>query len=90
MIHKPHGATCGFFGASQSISNLSVLLSGKIGAKKFDVIFCSDLTRAVDSAKLALEVLLRGKTWEQAFAEDWRKAHAWQPGWEYTISNAQR
>jgi len=136
-------------------------------AKKFDVIFCSDLTRAVDSAWLAfgggmapiipaarlrecnygdfnakpsaivepiqekmiaerfpngesyddvkariadflaflrrdydgtsvaiiahkgpqfaLEVLLHGKTWEQAFAEDWHKAHAWQPGWEYVV-----
>lgn len=33
--------------------------------------------------QLALDVLLKGKTWEQAFAEDWRKTHAWQPGWEY-------
>ncbi len=139
-------------------------LRGKIGDKKFDVIFCSDLKRAVDSANLAfkgiapiiqdkrlrecnygtyngglsevveplqeikiteqfpegesyedvkrrisdfldflkknydgkkvaivahkapqlsLDVLLRGKTWEQAFAEDWRKTKAWRPGWEY-------
>lgn len=35
--------------------------------------------------QLALEVLLNNKTWEQAFAEDWRKIHAWQPGWEYEI-----
>lgn len=35
--------------------------------------------------QLALDVLLKGKTWEQAFAEDWRKTHSWQPGWEYTI-----
>lgn len=34
--------------------------------------------------QLALNVLLKGKTWEQAFAEDWRKTKAWQPGWEYT------
>jgi alpha-ribazole phosphatase/probable phosphoglycerate mutase len=33
--------------------------------------------------QLALEVLLNGKTWEQAFAEDWRKTKAWQPGWDY-------
>lgn len=33
--------------------------------------------------QLALDVLLRDKTWEQAFAEDWRKKKAWQPGWEY-------
>ena len=35
--------------------------------------------------QLALDVLIKGKTWEQAFAEDWRKTKAWQPGWEYLI-----
>jgi len=35
--------------------------------------------------QLALDVLLNGKTWEQAFAEDWRKTYSWQPGWEYSI-----
>ncbi len=35
--------------------------------------------------QLALEVLLNGKTWEQAFAEDWRKTKAWQAGWNYTL-----
>lgn len=35
--------------------------------------------------QLALDVLLRNKTWEQAFAEDWRITKAWQPGWQYTI-----
>ncbi len=33
--------------------------------------------------QLALDVLLRGKTWEEAFAEDWRHTKSWQPGWEY-------
>ncbi len=35
--------------------------------------------------QLALDVLLKGKTWEQTFAEDWRKTKAWQPGWEYEL-----
>jgi len=35
--------------------------------------------------QLALDVLLKGKTWEQAFAEDWRKTRAWKPGWEYKV-----
>jgi alpha-ribazole phosphatase/probable phosphoglycerate mutase len=35
--------------------------------------------------QLALDVLLKGKTWEQAFAQDWRKTRSWQPGWEYTL-----
>lgn len=35
--------------------------------------------------QLALDVLLKSKTWEEAFAEDWRKIKAWQPGWEYEL-----
>ena len=35
--------------------------------------------------QLALDVLLKNKTWEQAFAEDWRKTKSWQPGWEYIV-----
>ena len=144
----------------------SVELKEKIKDKKFDVVFCSDLKRAADSAKLtfgnsvkiildsrlrecsygkfnagpsevveplqenhitkrfpggesyedvkkrmgdflnflkknycgkevaivahkapqlALDVLLKGKTWKIAFKEDWRKKKAWQPGWEYEV-----
>ncbi|MFA5070093.1 MAG: histidine phosphatase family protein [Patescibacteria group bacterium] len=36
--------------------------------------------------QLALDVLLKGKTWQEAFTQDWRKRKAWQPGWEYDIS----
>lgn len=144
----------------------SVALKDQIEGKKFDVVFCSDLKRAVESAKLtfegevpivpdarlrecnygeynakpssiveplqekmiterfpggesyedvkarladfleflkrehagksvaivahkapqlALDVLVKGKTWEQAFAEDWRKTRSWRPGWEYIL-----
>jgi broad specificity phosphatase PhoE len=35
--------------------------------------------------QLALEVLLNGKTWEEALATDWRKTKSWQPGWDYEI-----
>lgn len=153
-------------GLSQLGIKQSIELKEKIKDKKFDVVFCSDLKRAVDSAKLtfegtapiildkrlrecnygkynakssmivepmqekcirerfpegesyedvkeriadfldflkknydgkhvaivahkapqlALDVLVKGKTWEEAFAEDWRKKKAWQPGWEYII-----
>jgi len=37
--------------------------------------------------QLTLDVLLKNKTWEQAFAEDWRKRKAWQPGWEYELND---
>ena len=35
--------------------------------------------------QLALDVLIRGLTWQEAFAEDWRKTKSWKPGWEYTL-----
>ena len=35
--------------------------------------------------QLSLDVLIKGKTWEQALAEDWRKTKSWQPGWEYEV-----
>jgi broad specificity phosphatase PhoE len=144
-----------------------VELKNRIGGKKFDVVFCSDLKRAVDSAnltfdegvsiksdarlrecnygifngkpsevvepmqeqsinvrflegesyedvknrvsdfldflkenydgknvavvahkapQLALDVLLKGDTWEEAFKNDWRKTKSWKPGWEYTLN----
>ncbi len=38
---------------------------------------------AHQAPQLALEVLLKGKTWEQAIQEDWRNTVAWKAGWEY-------
>lgn len=35
--------------------------------------------------QLSLDVLLKGKTWKQALAEDWRKTKQWCPGWEYVV-----
>jgi broad specificity phosphatase PhoE len=36
--------------------------------------------------QLALDVLLKNKTWKQAITDDWRKTKAWQPGWDYTAA----
>lgn len=35
--------------------------------------------------QLALDVLLKGMTWEETFANDWRKTGSWKPGWEYLV-----
>ena len=35
--------------------------------------------------QLALEVLTKNMTWDEALANDWRKRKAWQPGWEYYL-----
>lgn len=33
--------------------------------------------------QLALDVILRGMTWNEAIDSDWRKRGDWQAGWEY-------
>ena len=33
--------------------------------------------------QLAMDVILRGMSWEEAIANDWRKRGNWQAGWEY-------
>lgn len=40
---------------------------------------------AHQAPQLALDVLLKGKSWQQAINEDWRKTKDWQPGWEYEV-----
>ncbi len=35
--------------------------------------------------QIALDVLLKGMSWEEAFATDWRRVGKWQPGWEYLL-----
>jgi broad specificity phosphatase PhoE len=34
--------------------------------------------------QLALDVLIKGKSWKEAFENDWRKKKEWKPGWNYT------
>lgn len=43
---------------------------------------------AHQAPQLALDVLVDGKTWEEAILGDWRKSQAWQPGWEYYTTAA--
>ena len=37
--------------------------------------------------QLALEVITKKISWEEANRGDWRKTGAWQPGWEYVIDD---
>lgn len=41
---------------------------------------------AHEGPQLALDVILGGKSWDQALAENWRLTGAWQPGWTYTLT----
>ena len=35
--------------------------------------------------QLALDVITKGMTWQEAIDSDWRKTKNWQPGWMYEI-----
>ena len=35
--------------------------------------------------QLALEVITKNISWEEAIEKDWRKTKSWRPGWEYII-----
>ena len=35
--------------------------------------------------QLAIEVITKKITWEEAIKNDWRKQKAWQPGWKYVV-----
>jgi len=35
--------------------------------------------------QLALDVLIKKVSWEDAFLNDWRKTKDWQPGWDYFL-----
>jgi broad specificity phosphatase PhoE len=39
--------------------------------------------------QLAIEVITQGKTWEEAFRDDWRKKKAWKPGWDYVYKKTE-
>ncbi len=35
--------------------------------------------------QLALDVILKGKSWKTAMKEDWRHLKKWKPGWVYSL-----
>lgn len=35
--------------------------------------------------QLALDVLIKGMTWQKSLANEWRKIKSWKPGWEYEL-----
>lgn len=37
------------------------------------------------ATQLAIEVITKSISWEEAIQNDWRKTKEWKPGWKYTI-----
>lgn len=77
-IEKPFPNVESYIDVKKRISDFLYFLKENYGGKEIAIV-------AHKAPQLALDVLIKGKTWEQAFAEDWRKKKAWQPGWEYIL-----
>ncbi len=74
------------FSNGESYEEVKVRMADFVEMLKKDY---ADKTVAVVAHKapqLALDVLLKNKTWQEAFDTDWRNTKSWQPGWEYTIN----
>lgn len=73
------------FSEGESYEDVKKRIANFLGFLKENYIGKNIAIVAHKAPQLTLDVLLKGKTWEEAFVEDWRKTKAWQPGWEYIV-----
>jgi valyl-tRNA synthetase len=79
-INNPHPNGESYQDVEKRVRQFLMEIKEKYAGKKIAIM-------AHKVPQLALEVVLNGKTWEQALAEDWRKKKAWQPGWRYEVKD---
>ncbi len=72
----PEGESCE--DVKTRIADFLALLKAKYDGRHVAIV-------AHKAPQLSLDVLLKGKTWKEALAKDWRKTKAWHPGWEYEL-----
>ncbi|MCK4554181.1 class I tRNA ligase family protein, partial [Candidatus Parcubacteria bacterium] len=78
-INKPFSKGESYKDVENRIQEFLEEVKSKYGGKKIAIV-------AHQGPQLALDVVLKGKIWQQAIDEDWRKKKAWQPGWEYKLT----
>jgi len=77
-IEKPFPSGESYEDVTKRISEFLQDAKKEYGSKHIAIV-------AHKAPQICLEVLLNGKTFEQAFASDWRHSKSWQPGWEYEL-----
>lgn len=77
-IAKPFPRGESYENVKERVSDFLTFLKKEYDGKNIAIV-------AHKAPQLALDVLLKNKTWEQALTEDWRKTKSWKPGWEYTL-----
>ena len=63
----------------ERVNDFLKMISEQYQGKKIAIV-------AHKAPQIVFDVLLKGKTWEQAFRDDWRKSKSWQPGWKYNLT----
>lgn len=76
FIKKPFPNGESYTDVEKRVAEFLALLEDRYSGKHIAVV-------AHQAPQLALEVLLRGKSWKQAITEDWRRTKQFKPGWEY-------
>ena len=77
-IEKPFPGGESYENVKQRIEDFLVDLKKNYDGKHVAIV-------AHKAPQLALDTILKGKTWKEAFDQDWRKTKSWQPGWNYTL-----
>ena len=77
-IEKPFPNGESLKDVEKRIRNFIVFLKDNYQGKTIGIV-------AHRAPQLAIEVITKGISWEEANKNDWRKTKAWQPGWEYMI-----
>lgn len=76
--HKPFPGGESYDDVKKRVGDFLTFLKSNYDGKHVAIV-------AHKAPQLALDCLLKGKDWPQSLADDWRKTHSWQPGWEYEI-----
>ena len=79
VINKPFSNGESYKDVEKKISEFLSDLIDNYQGKKIAIV-------AHKAPQLALDVIIKNKTWEQAIDEDWRKIKAWKPGWKYELT----
>ncbi len=79
-IHQPFSEGESYEDVKQRVGELLAEIRGQYAGGHVAMI-------SHKAPQLAMEVLLNGKSWEEAFVGDWRRKGLWQPGWEYLLGD---
>ena len=78
FVEQPYPSGESYLDVEKRIASFIKFLKSHFDGKHVAIV-------AHQAPQLALNVLLKGKSWKEAISEDWRKQKAWQPGWKYFI-----